>query len=421
VTPKLVQASWWTEFNDPLLSALIAESLSGNYTLAQFLARMRQAEASIRGARALRYGELDYFGGASAGWEEDSGGNHLLDFGLRLSWEPDVWGRLCSIEQAERYGRQATVEDWRDLQLLLSGQVAEAYYQVIEQQRTLDLLGHQIEVSSQNLSLIELRFSQGIGNIVDVLQQREQLASVEAERPAAQSDLRVFQHRLAVLSGKPPSGASAPTAEDFPSYEAGFPAGFPSELLMLRPDLRAQANRLVAIDYRIGEAIADCYPRFTLSGVVGRRTSLDPSVWFANALSDAVGPILDSGRRQAEIDFRRGQFQEELAVFNQMYLEAIEEVENALWREQNLKELIATLERQREAGEKLLNETKIRYSNGLLPDTGYITVLDALRTLQEVERELIVRKRQLVSLRIALHLATGGPIVGVPTPLGGNL
>src|SRR5690606_38528877 len=121
-------------------------------------------------------------------------------------------------------------------------------------------------------------------------------------------DLRVLENRLAVLTGRAPTGEEVGLGGGVPLLGIDRPAGVPSELLMRRPDLRADASRLVSIDYRIGEAIADQYPRVSLLANFGRRSTIDPSAWFANALADAVGPILDSGRRKAEIDLRRALF-----------------------------------------------------------------------------------------------------------------
>ncbi|MCA9414810.1 MAG: TolC family protein, partial [Candidatus Omnitrophica bacterium] len=259
------------------------------------------------------------------------------------------------------------------------------------------------------LRRIELRFGQGQEevNIVDVLQQRSQVASVQAQFPLPKANAKVLSNRLSVLLGQPPTSATYETGANFPSFSEEFQAGVPSDLLMQRPDLRASANRLVSIDYAIGEAIADQYPRFVLSADAGIAKTLNPTALFASALAEAVGPIIDKGRRQAEIERRRALFEEELADFSELFLTSIEEVENALWRQIHQEQLIAALENERVTRVKLLNESRIRYAQG---GSAYLPVLAALQSLQDVERELISRRRELLSIRVFLHLALGGPL-----------
>ena len=52
-------------------------------------------------------------------------------------------------------------------------------------------------------------------------------------------------------------------------------------------------------------------------------------------------------------------------------------------------------------------ESRNRFGQGL---TDYLPVLTAAQALQEVERELLTERRELVSLRVRLHRALGGHV-----------
>lgn len=407
-------SAWWESFTDPNLNQLVAESLPANFELGQSAARIRQAQAIARRSYAEIGPELSAFAGAAAGWDEDQSRSRTIDVGTALSWEVDLWGRLAAATTADQYETFATVYDYDALRLLVSGELADTYYRIVEQHLTLELLERQKESSEKNLDFIQHSFGYGSVPSVDVLQQKEQLASVMTQFHGPQSDLKTFQHRLDVLTGKSPDATMKPVTMAFPEIPEGESIGVPSELLMLRPDLRAIAARLVAIDYRIAEAIADCYPRLRLSADFGHRSTAGPSALFANALADMVGPILDSGRRQSVIDQRRAEFQEQLARFNEAFLIALEEVETALWREHHQRQLIASLEEQRTVADNLLSESKNQYAQDA--SFGYLSVLSALQSLQRIEREIIVRRRELVSIQIQLRLAVGGPLPSLVGP-----
>jgi NodT family efflux transporter outer membrane factor (OMF) lipoprotein len=408
VSPRLRDLPWWSVFDDLQLGALIEQAFAENYSLHQAVVRIEQARARAKFDRAEIGPELDIFGSALGGWQENSQRRRNLELGFDLTWEADLWGRLSSAANAAAYEAGATVFDYDALKLLLSGEVADTYFRVLEQIQTLDLLDEQVGASRQNLDFISVTFGQGGAPAIDVLQQKEQLSSVYTQRPRPEANLRIFRNRLAVLMGQVPAGQAVEESTAFPALDLNQPLGVPSELLMERPDLRAIAARMVALDYRIAEAIADCYPRLTLGGDVGRSSTVDPSVFFANALAEAVGPILDSGRRQAVIELRRAEFEERLALFSEAFLVALEEVENALWEERHQRELIQSLEEQRAIANDLLTESKAQYAQGASSD--YLSVLTALQSLQRIDRELIGRRRELLSIRIRLYLATGGPM-----------
>ena len=80
-------------------------------------------------------------------------------------------------------------------------------------------------------------------------------------------------------------------------------------------------------------------------------------------------------------------------------------MESALYRESKQAERVGLLESKLETAQKLLSETRNRYSNGL---TDYLPVLAAIQSVQRLERELISNKRTHLSYRVAIHRALGG-------------
>ena len=126
---------------------------------------------------------------------------------------------------------------------------------------------------------------------------------------------------------------------------------------------------------------------------------------MSSLLVEALAPILDGGERRAEIELRKAELEEAIQFYSQLYLEAIREVESALYRESKQAERVGLLESKLETAQKLLSETRNRYSNGL---TDYLPVLAAIQSVQRLERELISNKRTHLSYRVAIHRALGG-------------
>ncbi|HVR36280.1 MAG TPA: efflux transporter outer membrane subunit [Methylomirabilota bacterium] len=408
-------APWWRAFEDPTLDSLIERALAGNLELAAFAARIDQANALLRQARGQLFPLLDAGAQYESRWLELDSSNPIrqesASAGALLDWELDLWGRLRSIRSATRLEARAAAHDWLGARLLISAAVAETYFEILEQREQLQLLREQLDANQTLLELTRLRFGQGQSSIVDVLQQQEQLASTSALVPEIESRLEELEYALDVLLGHAPG-----TRDRFPAGTLAVPppipdTGVPSDLLGKRPDLLAAGDRVTALDYRVGEAIADRLPRVAIGGSL--TVAGDPGFdqLIGGALASLAGPVFDAGIRKAEVDRRQAQLRERLADYSGAYLAAVRDVETALLRERKQAERVRRLNSQLEIAQQLLTETRNRYSQGL---TDYLPVLGAVVTEQNLQREVITARRGLLSLRVALHRALGGPMKADP-------
>lgn len=396
---------WWEAFEDSQLDNLIRESLSNSLTLQQAAARIEQAVAQEKQERSFLFPMLSGNASGNTGWTGEQKREDDFSSSLNLAWEIDLWGKLSSARKASAHEITASREDLEAAALLLTSQVADTYFQILEQKLLHALLNRQITVGETLLDLTELRFQYGEASIVDVFQQREQLASTRSQFPGVLASLRILENRLSVLLGRAPH-------EPFSGLTGGLPklpelpsAGVPLELLQNRPDLRRIQNELAAADYRIAEAVADRLPEFNLTGSGGLKSILGSEGLFLNLLLESTAPLIDWGQRSAEVEERKARFREELLRYSQAYLIAIEEVENALLQEKFQADLLESLENRLSISRSTLSETRNRYRQGL---TDYLPVLSSLQSLQELERDIILRRRQLVSFRILLYRSLGG-------------
>lgn len=412
---------WWSAFGDPKLDSLIRTALDRNYDVLQAMARLDQAEALARQFEAIRLPQVDLVADTRKDWIDGDGQEGFSRIGGALTWEIDAFHRLGSAAQARRSEAAARLEDVETVRLSLSAEVAETYFDAVAQRRQLALLQEQIDTDRDLLSLTELRFDGGLTSSVDVLQQSSQLAESESLVPPTEAALRVSENRLDVLTGK------APDAQDRVDDTDGFAdvgdlpfLGVPSDLLLRRPDLRALQNELVASDAEIGRAIAERLPVVTLDGAYLFADGPGFSGPAAFLLGSLVQPLLDWGARKAEVERNRALYVERLAAFSQAYLEAVEDVENALYRERKQRDFIGRLDKRRQVLERTVEETRDRYTNGL---TDFLPVLDAVQELRRIERILVLEKRDLLVFRVQLHRALGGaldPPAGDPTAVAAH-
>lgn len=406
--PPVTSPPWWESFESEALNSLIEDSLRKNPDVKSLAHRINQANARFAQAGSTLFPQLDFDGEFETGRNQSRSGSQDSSLGLNLSWELDVWGRIRSGQSARLQEIDVAREDWYAARLLLTGAVAETWFSLLEQYGQLRLVHDQINLNRTFLGLARLRFGQGQSSIVDVRQQQEQLQSTESRLPDIEFQIGELELTLDTLTGNLPSLRKMKGRDgETPDMPAPPKAGYPSDLLENRPDLRSRRSAILALDHEVGEAIADCFPRFTLggSGALAGNPNLDTLV--GNAVAGAVGPILDGGNRRAEVAKRRSRIQEELNLYTADYLNAVREVETAILREAKVTEKLRRQEAQLKTASLLLSESRSQYSLGL---TDYLPVLDALSRTQDLERDVLTTRRERFSARIVLHLALGSPI-----------
>ena len=407
-TSTPVDQSWWASFEDAKLDTLIDKALNNSFDIMRSLARLDQADALTRQARAARMPQVDIEANVLRDWADGDTRNRLDTIGGALAWEVDVFNRLGSAALARQAERAARAEDLEAIRLSLSAEVTDAYFDAVEQRSQLALLAKQIDADQDLLELTELRFEAGLTASVDVLQQSSVLAETESLVPPTEALLRLSENRLDVLIGQPPDAVVRVDDNDRFVDIGDLPfTGVPSDLLLNRPDLRALRNELIAADAEIGQAIAERLPRITLEGSFFYGDGSEFSGPAGILLGSIVQPLLDWGARKAEVERSRALYVERLAIFSQAYLQAIEDVENTLYQERKQREFLDRLEHRRQFLERTVEETRDRYTNGL---TDFLPVLDSIKELQRIERIIVRQERALLGFRIQLHRALGGRV-----------
>lgn len=400
--------AWYESFKDPQLAALIDHALQNNLDVAQAFARLQQAEAIATQTGTRLYPTADLTAGSNKSWQDGEGREGFSSAGTALSWEIDLFNRLGAAAAADRLERDAAAADLEAIRLALTANLAETYYSAVAQHMQIDLLRAQLATDNKFLDLIRQRQREGIGTRLHTLQQESQVADTASLIPPAEAAVRGFENRLDVLLGAAPDAFNRTASdENFSAISNLPPIGVPSDLLLNRPDLRALRLELIAADADIGAAIADRLPRLTLTGSLVMADGAGPAGPAIALLGNIVQPLLDWGRRKAEVERNKALYNERLAAFTQAYLIAIEDVENALYREDRQREFIARLEQRRRILADTVATAQQVFNEGL---SDYLPVLDAIGNLRSVERSLLQERRNLVLQRIALFRALGAPI-----------
>jgi outer membrane protein TolC len=127
--------------------------------------------------------------------------------------------------------------------------------------------------------------------------------------------------------------------------------------------------------------------------------------WLWTLAGNLTAPLFDGGERRAEVDRAGAVLEQRLAAYGQTLLEAMQEVEDALVREQQQADQVQDLITQRRLASETLQQLELSYQNGV---ASFLDVLSARTQLQELERETLFARLDRLRFRIALHRALAG-------------
>jgi NodT family efflux transporter outer membrane factor (OMF) lipoprotein len=402
-------ATWWERFDDPKMTELITRAVHGNLDLRIAAARVQEARA-LRGVTAARlWPMLDAVAvGEQAGGSVES----VFLAALDAFWEIDIFGGVRRSVEAADADIAASIEAQRGVLLELIGAVAATYIEVRGLQGRIAVVRGNLAAQCETRALTEAQRNVGLASDLDVERARALVAATDAELPPLETALSANMYRVSVLLGEQPASLTAELAAPapIPLAPAEVVAGVPADLLRRRPDLGRAERELAAATARIGEATADLYPRFTLTGQVGLRSEdvkdlLQGRYNFFAVGPNIIWPIFAGGRIVSNIDAQDARQAERLARYEQVLLLALQDVETALVRYAREQVRRAALREAVDANREAAELARRLHANGLIE---FLDVLVAERSLLESEDRLVTSETAVSSSLVGLYVALGG-------------
>ncbi|MBV8049856.1 MAG: efflux transporter outer membrane subunit [Acidobacteriaceae bacterium] len=410
---------WWEIFHDLQLDELERQISVSNQNLKAAVAQYQQARAM------LRYSRADYFptvtADPSANRERYSAnssasgsqlkGKTVNDFAvpLNISYETNAWGRVSRNVEYYREQAQASEADLAVVNLTLHTALAVDYFAA----RTLDaeekLLRDTVVQYEQALQLNEDRYHGGIASEVDVEQAKTILKTTQAMAVDVGVARSQFEHAVAVLIGKPPSGFALPPLP-LTADPPQVPVGVPSELLERRPDIAAAERRVASANAQIGLAKLAYYPLINLtagggfgSGVITTLFQGPSAIWSVGA--SAGQTIFDVGRRRALSDEAKAGYDFAVASYRETTLTAFQQVEDSLAALSILDREAGVQDEAVKAAQQSLALSVTRYEGGV---TNYLEVIVAQNALLENQVAAVNILGRRMASAVTLIEALGG-------------
>lgn len=407
---------WWTHYQDAKLNELVALSLQNNINIQLAIARIEEADASMREVGASLLPQVNLSADATRSKVTELGAfptfaspirnNYAIN--LNTSYEIDFWGKLKRAKESATANAAATRFAKETVELSLIGLVASHYLQMrgLDSQITVTL--ENITSREESLKLTQRRLAGGVASALEVAQAEVSVSNLQAQLAELNRLRALSLHQLAILTGQLDLNLASSDLRQLP-IPLSPPTGLPSSLLENRPDIRQAEQNLIAENAQIGLAKSALYPSISLTGVFGAESLALKNLLKSGARIWTLGlgldlPIFDSGKRQAKVAQASARQKQALAQYQSAIQQAFLEVNDALTNRRLNTEREQALINSQTAAKKSLSIAENRYKSGY---SAYLEVLDAQRVHNDASIAVIQSKQASFLATVALFKSLG--------------
>lgn len=429
------QKDWWQNFKQPQLDNLVATGLQENIEINIAYEKLRASRIEKKIAYAANMPEINGSAGYSRNYTSTAGIGDVLrpllgldqagaylepqgvsysnfNTGMFASWELDLWGRYKLMRKAAKANQQAFQNDLNALSLSFEAEICRLYFLWVN-------LTHMAETEKKATDILKgieninnASYQRGFISQTVLLEQNSQFHKVFIKYQELDNAAQEVRRTLSMLVYNRPDALSVNDQKFLPVDYRQItppPLKIPSELVKVRPDIRAAEQRLHAAAAMVGIARADFYPRITFSGELSidaltltefgwgaRNTQFGPTLTL---------PIFEGGKIARQVELRQSELKSAGLAYQQTVLNAWKETEDALanynmTRNQYDNAVLIAQNAQN-------NEQKVgaSYRRGDLSKAEFL--ISQLTSL-DAEIELLNIEQQLMNSYIRLYVVSGG-------------
>jgi NodT family efflux transporter outer membrane factor (OMF) lipoprotein len=413
-------AAWWERFGDPVLSDLVRRAARENRDVRIAAARVQAARAGEAISRSWLFPSI---GIGASGVDQRTGYDgsikHIVAdaadarsarFGLDVSWEIDISGRLRAGAAAAAAETHVAEHGVRAVRLLVLSDVASNYFTLRGALRQLETVRAISAAHDETVRLVTARQRVGLATPFDVERAQTAASQAHAAIPPLETLAAVSRHRIAVLIGDQAFNAAAIVPWQ---GEAAVPVarpGQPASLLDRRPDLLAARSQLDAANARRQQAAAEWFPRLFLGALFGRESIHVNGVGlgaarFTNVAALLAMPIFNAGRTQAINEVAESAQAEAVVRYEDAIVRAMEDVENSLVALEDERQRARLLQSAARSADAALGRAQSLYDRGQID---LLPLLDAQRVRLVVRVGANDADTKLLLDSVQLYKALGG-------------
>jgi multidrug efflux system outer membrane protein len=415
----IAQISWKDFFTDPILQKHIANGLENNLNVRIAVQNILISEAYVKQSKAaflptlsvgptytLQTQSLNSSFGQIIGSRKF---NNNFQFGANMNWDIDVWGKLSAQERSQLASYLGTIEAHKSIKSELVANIASNYYQLLTLDEQKRIIQETIDLRNKNLETTKALKT--AGNLTEVAVQQSEALVFNAKAMLIDLDtqIEILENSTSILLGLPPQKIVRANSKT-PEFPKDISVGYSSQLLANRADVAQAEFQLMSAFELIHAAKTSFYPSFSLSAIGGLQSGYFDKFFsvnslFASFVGNLVQPILNKRQIRTQYEVSLANKQIAYLNFRKTFLNAGQEVSNALRRYNSQDDFIALKLQEEEAYRKSVNFSQELVNNGF---ANYLEVINASVNLLNAELNISNAQYNKMKANIDLYQALGG-------------
>lgn len=417
---SLAQISWKDFFTDPILQKHIAKGLENNLDVRIAVQNILISEAYVKQSKAAFLPTLSV--GPSYTLQTQSLNNatfgqiigsrrfnNNFQFDANMNWDIDIWGKLSAQQRAQLASYLGTVEAHKSIKSELVANIASNYYQLLTLDEQKRIIQETIVLRNKNLETTKALKT--AGNLTEVAVQQSEALVFNAKAMLIDLDtqIEILENSTSILLGIPPQKIERSNSKT-PEFPKDISVGYSSELLANRPDVAQAEFQLINAFQLTNAAKASFYPSFSLSASGGFQSGdfdkfFSANSLFASFVGNLVQPILNKRQIRTQYEVSLANKQIAYLNFRKTFLNAGQDVSNALKRYKSQDSYIALKSQEVEANKKSVNYSQELVNYGL---ANYLEVISASVNLLNAELDISNAQYTKMKANIDLYQSLGG-------------
>ncbi len=424
ITGETIRA-WWNQFDDAVLTNLVASALTNNLSFQMAQERLVQARWALVGSASAFLPKVTMDGTYTRSGAHryntsraSAGTNAHADrwaSGFDAAWEIDIFGGVRRSYEAADASLAAAECSLEDAWVSLTSEIGREYITMRTTQERLRVARANLKLQSETYDILKSRLDSGIGDELAVNQAKYNVEQTRATIPTLLAAEEQCMNALAILSGTMP-GALHALLSPLPARDWLVAPqrleSIPLDVMRGRPDVRAAERKLAAQVASVGIAKAMLLPKFYINGSIGLDSVTAHRFFNRQAFLGSIGPsfswpIFQGGNLLANLKTEESKMNEAAYNYELAVQTAYRETRDAYSAYTQEYHRYQSLQGAVKAATDAVNISQDLYKNGL---ADFNNVLDAQRSLLTLEESFTVSRGNITLNLIALYKALGGGI-----------
>lgn len=398
-------------FNDKVLNRLIAMAIEQSPSVKEAVSAVKQARLALRISEAQGLPTLD----ATAQYnyvKESRNIGYVLNqdvyqIGLDASWELDIFGSVRRQQESALASALMTVANLENVYVSLISQVAQSYISLRLAQSSDNLLNEQLKIQNAILKQTQSLWNAGLLSQDYLNTVKIDIQNIRSKIATNQTQIEYTQNQLALLTGQLPKQINdllKPSKQNIldKKFAVDIMAFYnmSADVLANRPDVKASLYELKSQNAQIGVAVAELYPKVSLSAMLGFQSLHIDSLIQNKSYAYSVTPILSVplfyfGQLKNKVKIEKEKYNQLLARYENTFLTAAQEIKDALIALQNA-------QKQYDTAEQSFFETQNIYHLTIdKKQAGLINQID----LDKIQIQLLLSKQNYLNANSELYQA----------------